>query len=457
MLSGDNRLGVAVSGGADSVVLLYILRALGEAFRIEITVLHVNHGLRGSESDADEEFVRQLAKAYSFPIVVEKGPVQAGNLEGEARRIRRSFFHWTMQHHHLHKIALGHTQTDQAETVLLRLFRGSGLTGLGGMPFVSKDGLIRPLLTTSREEVRTFAENSHLTWRDDASNQDVRFARNRLRLETIPELIRNFNSNLEGVLVGTASIIREEEAYWRRVAERTFRKLCRKNHLGIILDLKSFRNLHLALRRRVIRHAISKIRGDLRAVDLSHVDAVLAISKGSHGHDRVIIPGLDALRSFDYLLLCKPEALRQGRGYSFEIQFGTSYQLPFGAGELKIDRIYPDSQNYVNFKNEQDFLTEEAHLNDEVLTTGRLQVRNWEPGDRLLRTGHAAAEKVKTLFQDHKVLLWQRRHWPVVVAGREIVWVRCFGVAANFSASDESCYKLRILYRPGIPSNESNL
>jgi tRNA(Ile)-lysidine synthetase-like protein len=130
------------------------------------------------------------------------------------------------------------------------------------------------------------------------------------------------------------------------------------------------------------------------------------------------------------------------------LTFETNYQLPFDAGELKIRLINPNDQNCVNFKDEQDFLSEEAHLNGDALAAGEWQVRNWEPGDKLLRSGHATAEKVKTLFQDYKVLLWERRHWPVVVAGSEIVWVRRFGAAANFSASDESRCRVHILYRP---------
>ena len=458
MLSEGDRLGVAVSGGADSVVLFHIFRELTKEFSIDLTILHVNHQLRGVESDADEEFVRQLASTHNVPLLVEAGPVQIGNLEGEARRVRRLFFHRMMQDGHVNRIALGHTRTDQAETVLFRLLRGSGPTGLAAMPFVSKDGLIRPLLTTNREEMRQFAESRRMAWREDSSNQDLRFARNRLRLQTIPSLVRDYNANLEGVLAGTADIFREEEAYWRRIVERTFRKLSHPNQLGLTVDLRPFRKLHLALKRRVLRHAIGTVRGSLQALDLPHIDAVLAITESSQGHDRIVIPGLDALRSYDCLLLCGPEALRQqGRGYSFPIQFGRTYQLPFGAGQLKIDRIYPDSQNCVNFKNEQDFLTEEAHLNSRALTAESLQIRNWEPGDRLLRIGHTTAEKVKTLFQDGKVLLWERRHWPVVVAESEIVWVRRFGVAADFSASDESRWVLRILYRPGVSSSKSDL
>ncbi|MBV9677932.1 MAG: tRNA lysidine(34) synthetase TilS, partial [Acidobacteriaceae bacterium] len=145
MLSEGDRLGVAVSGGADSVVLLHILHALSGALRLELTVLHVNHQLRGADSDADEELVRRLAEFYMVSILVQHGPPpQTGNLEQEARRIRRAFFRRARQDGNLRGIALGHTQTDQAETVLFRLLRGSGPTGLAAMPFVSKDGLIRP-------------------------------------------------------------------------------------------------------------------------------------------------------------------------------------------------------------------------------------------------------------------------------------------------------------------------
>lgn len=457
MLSEGDRLGIAVSGGADSVVLLHILHALSGALRLQLTVLHINHKLRGADSDADEEFVRRLAEFYKVSILVQHGPPsRTGNLEQEARRIRRAFFHQVRQDCNLQGIALGHTQTDQAETVLFRLLRGSGPTGLAAMPFVSKDRLIRPLLTTTREEVREFAEQNQITWRDDSSNHDLRFARNRLRLKIIPELARDFNPSLGSVLAGTANIAREEENYWHRMVERTFRQLSQRTYLGITIELKAFKKLDLALKRRVIRRTIREVRGHLQSIDLRHVDSLVAVTESAHGHDRVIIPGLDALRSFDYLLLCRPGVLQHRPGYSFDIQLGTTYQLPFGEGELKVIRTEPDDQNCVNFKNEQDFLIDEAYLNSEVLATVGLQVRNWEPGDRLLRVGHTSSEKVKTLFQDYKVLLWERRHWPVVVAGSEIVWVRRFGVAANFSVSDESRWVLRILYRPQMNRKVKN-
>lgn len=331
MLTPGERLGVAVSGGADSLVLLHILHTLSERLNIALTVLHVNHELRGPESDADESFVRRIAEQYQLPILVKRGTVPKGNLEQEARQVRREFFREAMQMNNLHRVALGHTRTDQAETVLFRLLRGSGPTGLGGMPFISKSGLIRPLLKTSREAVRHFAEAANITWRDDSSNKDIRFARNRLRLQTIPQLTRDFNPNLELVLSGTAEIAREEEFYWQRKADHVFRSISRKAQGGIVIELTPLKNLSLALQRRTIRHAVSRVRGQLRAVTLAHIDSILAITRSSHGHDRVIIPGLDALRSFNCLLLCPPETLKGERGYLLDIQEGMSYHLPFGS------------------------------------------------------------------------------------------------------------------------------
>src|SRR6478735_4184777 len=153
MLPAGGRVGVAVSGGADSVALLHILRDLWS----ELVVLHVNHHLRGEESDGDEAFVRELAQSLGLTIVVEHAVPPAGNLEQEARRGRRAFFLRCREELDLKRVALGHTRSDQAETVLFRLLRGSGLTGLAGMRPASDDGFIRPLLTTSRDEVRRWA------------------------------------------------------------------------------------------------------------------------------------------------------------------------------------------------------------------------------------------------------------------------------------------------------------
>jgi tRNA(Ile)-lysidine synthase len=433
MLPQSGRVGVAVSGGADSVVLLHILHRLWN----ELVVLHVNHHLRGDESDGDEAFVRDLAQSLGLEIIVEHAIPGAGNLEQEARRTRREFF----LRCRLERVALGHTRSDQAETVLFRLLRGSGLTGLAAMRYVTEEGFIRPLLTTSREEVRRWGKQEGLTWREDSSNANLTFSRNRLRHQTLPELARSYNPNLEGVLAGTADLAQTEDAYWNEQVETIYAQITRRSQLGSFFQIDQLGSLHLALQRRLIRRAFQAVRGDLAGIDLPHVEAVLNLCRSRQGHDRVLLPGVDALRSFDQLLLSQPGTLGgQARNYRVELQFGGKYELPFDAGFLTLEHFC------ANFKKEQDLAGEVSDLDADVLAGEQLLVRNWRPGDELHRTGHKTAEKIKSLFQIYRVPLWERRHWPVVVAGEEIVWTRQFGSAAKVGVLGENRGIVRLTY-----------
>ncbi len=463
MLVPGGRVGIAVSGGADSVVLLHILHRLSSTLGIQVMVLHVNHQLRDTESDEDESFVRALAESLRLEAMVEKAPIAGGNLEQEARLQRRAFFRRAMQQHNLNCVALGHTRSDQAETVLFRLLRGSGLAGLAGMRPVTPEGLIRPLLHTSREEVRAWALAEGIEWREDSSNQDSRFARNRLRNEAIPLLREAFNPNLEAVLAGTARLAGDEEDYWIQQIEPIYRQITKRTALGSFFQIAALEALPIAIRRRVIRRALADLRGDLRSIDMEHVEAILAICSSRHGHDRVIVPGVDALRSFGNLLLAHPgEAMGGARHYHIEIKNGVECELPFRAGFLSVNRVTPSARNCVNFEEEQRVSVEIADLDERAVAEagGSLAVRNWEPGDELRRAGHQGVEKVKSLFQEYKILLWERRHWPVVAAAGEIVWVRRFGPAARFKASGEDGAAVRLIVPAGSrldldPRNES--
>jgi tRNA(Ile)-lysidine synthase len=451
MVSPGERVGVAVSGGADSVVLLHLLHALSSELSLRLTVLHVNHGLRGAESDADEEFVRVRAASLDLPVLVERTGPLTGNLEQAARQARRDFFRRAVQEHSLDHIALGHTQSDQAETVLFRLVRGSGLAGLAGMRFVTHDGLIRPLLSVSRVEVRGWAASMGIIWREDSSNMDLRFSRNRLRNRIVPELLEHFNSNLEAVMAETAALASAEEEYWAEQIEPVFQQICRPGRFGLIADVRSLAALHVAIRRRVLRRAACEVRGDLRSLDLRHFQAILRVCESERAHDRVIVPGLDALRSYDKLRLCRPGDASGQRGYELGLALEKECELPFGAGTIYLDPLERDLSFCVNFKEDQEFSSELAELDVDALpgqgTAYPLAVRNWEPGDAIQLPGHMAADKVKSLFQEHRILLWERRHWPVVVSGGEIVWVRRFGTAAKFCACDQTRQRIRLLYR----------
>ncbi len=451
MLPPGARIGVAVSGGADSVVLLHLLHRLAGRFQIQLAVLHANHQLRAAESDRDEALVRQLAASLALSLFCEAVPLTPGNLEQEARTARRAFFFRLRKQAGLAKIALGHTRSDQAETVLLRLLRGSGTTGLAGMRFITPEGLIRPLLSTSRQEVRDWALAEGIAWREDSTNQDQRFRRNRLRAKTLPELTADYNSNLEPVLAHTATIAQAEEDYWATQVGPLCNTLARQSHWGLLVEAPALVTLHPAVQRRAVRHLLTHLKGDLRSLDLAHVDAILAICGSAHGHDRVLVPGVDALRSFQTLLLTQPGRLTaDNRQYSVPLPPGDWISLPAAAGAIRLNPVNSESQFCDIFKSEEDFPSEVAYINPRVLSDAGLirplYVRNWEPGDQVHRPGHSRPEKLKSLFGEHRVLLWERRHWPVITCGEEVVWVRRFGCSAQFAASESATSVFRLEY-----------
>ena len=455
MTTPGSRIGVAVSGGADSVVLLHILYRLAPVLQAGLVVLHLNHQLRGTESDGDENFVRGLADSLGLPCFAERTQLGSGNLEQEAREARRRFFAKARRDHELARIALGHTRSDQAETVLFRFLRGSGTAGLAGMRFVTEEGLIRPLLEISRNEVRDWAITERIGWREDSTNADPKFARNKLRNEAIPVLTAGFNSNLEGVLAGTAAVAQAEEEYWAYEITTIYERISKRTQLGSFLQIPDLEGLPLAVRRRLIRRMLVDVRGDLRGIDLQHVDAVLGVCSSSHGHDRVIVPGVDVLRSFKTVLFTAPGKLNsEKRHYTLDLKVGEINELPYGLGSIGLCFVNSGAQFCANFKSEEYFPTEIADLDRDALGGGEpvrpLRVRNWEPGDELRRSGHRVPEKLKSLFQEYRVLLWERRHWPVVVCGEDIVWVRRFGCAAEFQAADSSRDRIRLTYREAV-------
>ena len=236
MRPGD-RVGVAVSGGGDSVALLRLLLEARAELGIVLSVVHFNHKIRGAEADADEAFVATLAGAHGLEFHGSSADApayareQRMSLEAAGRALRYGYFRKLLEEGAAGRIATGHTRDDQAETVLLRFLRGAGTRGLAGIypklpashqpSAISRQerqsAIVRPLLEIGREELREYLRKIGQTWREDASNLEVKHARNRLRHELLPRLRRTFNPALEEALAETAEIARAEEAFWGKL------------------------------------------------------------------------------------------------------------------------------------------------------------------------------------------------------------------------------------------------
>jgi tRNA(Ile)-lysidine synthase len=214
----------------------------------------------------------------------------ADNLEQAARHARLAFFRQAMAAGAVDRVALGHTRSDQAETVLFRFLRGSGTAGLAGIRPVTSDGLIRPLLEIERADVEQFLRDRSIAWREDPSNAGARFARNRIRHDLLPLLARDWNPSIGETLANTADWALAEEAYWEAEIDRLAPGLMREAGGTVVLRVEALRCLPVAAARRLVRHAMTLVKGDLRGIDFGHIAAVMQMVAAAEGHGRLQAP-----------------------------------------------------------------------------------------------------------------------------------------------------------------------
>lgn len=447
-----HRIGVAVSGGADSVFLLYALHDAGLA----VAILHVNHKLRGEESDRDEQFVRKLADRLSLPIWVRIAPVATGNIEQEARRERYRFFEEQISAGVCDSVATGHTKDDQAETVLSRFLRGAGTAGLSGIRPTTSTGIIRPLLDLTRLDIRNSLRERGLAWQEDCSNQDTAFLRNRIRHDIMP-LLASINPSLPDVLASLASWAQGEEDYWAGELERFEKEHLVRNRDAVLVRTGDMRKLPVAAERRLIRRMIERVRGSLRSIDFRHVEAVRGLIASTEGSGRLQLPDVDVYRSFDWLRIA-PIGFdsRMARDFELTLNVPGVTTVPERGIVIQTEPV-PEGSVYSS----EDVYNDEVNALDEEKCAGSLLLRNWRPGDRLQPAGRTSAEKIKTFFQECRIPLWERRNWPVIVrqsAGdAAIVWTRQFGVAREFAAGPDSQRVLLVRETLVRESMESNI
>ena len=441
MFHPDQRVGVAVSGGADSVCLVHVLRDLAPRWNLRLAVFHLDHQLRGEESRGDAAIVRNLAAALDLPFELQEADVaaicrQAGdNLEQAARAARLQFFQRLIAAGTVDRIAAGHTRSDQAETVLFRFLRGSGTAGLAGIRPVTDDGIVRPLLEIDRAAVEQYLRERGIVWRNDSTNTSTAFARNRIRHELLPQLTRDWNPALPETLAHTADWAQAEEAYWVSELARLAPAHLIFEPPAVLLNVDPLADLPLAVARRLVRRAVEIAKRDLRGIGFEHLAGILELAASAEGHGRLQIPGLDIFRSFNWLRIAPPTLDNlDNRNYRLPLPVPGAVRLP---GQKSTVRTELFENTHVT-ETPTEVYNGCVGCLDWNRLSGSLEVRNWRPGDRYQPVGHSGVENVKVLFHQARVPLWERRHWPVVTMGEEIVWARRFGSAAEFSAKPGS-------------------
>ena len=427
MLPPGSRVIAAVSGGADSTCLLHTLRELGAPVA---GVAHVNHLLRGQESDEDEEFVATITNKMRLPCFIRReASPPGGNLEQSLRRIRGKFFSSLVAGQRATHVALGHTQDDQAETVLFRLLRGSGITGLAGILPVTAEGLIRPLLDVTHQQTTAFLRERKLPWREDSSNPSLRFRRNRLRHQLLPQLRQDWNPQLTTRLAQLAALAYQEEREWAGQVARAAAQSLRFSAGAVEADLTQFLQNSLAVQRRLLRFATKQALGHLRGLGFGHIERILDLANQVRGTGRIQAPGLEVRRSFDWLRISPP-----GEPTAIETR------------AVRIPGVYPLPGGYLRLGFERGEPHHPCDTLKESVAAMQLELRGWRPGDQCAPVGSRRTRKLHDLFQDARIPSWRRSSWPIlsIKNGSEIIWTRMFGPGQEYSEANEAAGAVRI-------------
>ncbi len=458
MLAPGDRVGVAVSGGADSVALLRLLETIRSPLGVTLLVVHFDHGLRGEESTADRRFTEELARAQGLDFVCEGVDVLAAaakqkwNLEDAARRLRYAFFERLVGQGRATRIAVAHTADDQAETVLAHLIRGTGLGGLAGI-YPSVGAIVRPLLGERRLTLREYLASLGQTWREDSSNLDERRLRARIRRRLLPLLERDFSPQAAKHLASLAELAREEGAFWDALVENCFCALVTKTDdrrsisIQDLLQPIDFRARQApdhgfpsqalaALTERLIRRLYQEMRGGRRGLTAAHVQQVMHLASDSSSGHRVELPrGVVVDRVFGDLVFSQPLARRpalRAETYHHLVRLPERGQTTVAVPELArrfclkvIDWSWPERDTRI-----------EALALDAERLSAPLVLRNWRQGDAYRIRGHRRVRKLKRMFVERHVPRSDRAGWPVLESAGRVAWVRGMPPAEEFCARE---------------------
>jgi tRNA(Ile)-lysidine synthase len=447
MLSGEERVLVALSGGPDSVCLLYVLKNLRDEFRLDLHALYADHGLRPEETSVEIEFCRKLCEKLDLPFITKSIDVKSYvkerriNRQEAARELRYQVFEETAFEINAKKLALGHTADDQAETLLMRIMRGSGPTGLSGIPPV-RGKFIRPLIEIERQQIEMYLQKEKIDYIVDSSNLKEDYLRNKVRLSFMP-MIRAVNPNIIDTLSRTAAIFREEERYFEILVTKTLiRLISRKTNSRIELFLGPLEAMEKVILRRTLRRAIDETRG-LRGIDFIHVEDIIYLIKKGKAGDRLCLPkGMRAIKDYSVLILTSEPPLTLDK-YTLEVP---------GKLVLKEEGVFIAASIYENKLSEiKDFklTTLDARLGTTIVLDAEkmifpLIVRSREKGDFFYPLGFGKKKKLQDFFVDEKVPRDERDAVPLVVSGEDIVWVVGYRGDERFKVTDETKKVLRL-------------
>lgn len=462
-----SRLLVGVSGGADSVALVYVVHDLACNWGLHLRLLHVNHSLRGAESDADERFVKTLATKLSLPVICERLKLQASkrcrdtSLEDRCRQERYRCYLKYARRYRVDGIVLAHHKDDLAETMLMRMLRGAGIHGLHGfLPKSSYQGvmILRPFYNVTRHEIQDFLESKSICWREDSSNRDMRFLRNKVRIKLIPLLQKEFNPAIVDTLARMAHIMRIEDQYLEFQAKLVFEQHVMRGSKDVLcFPAKVFHSVDPALSQRLLRLAYIEISGQPYGPEHTHVEtlskAILANETGqllkcSHNilvyvsYYHVIFARITVAREthkqallcrlFDLLkknmLLETVQPLLSLRTQTITVSRSAFHRLNkhvvhhLNGWQISLKRVRNTSSLLKRVSRQANAAPLIQYYDMDGIHFPLL-IRSRRDGDRFQPFGSTGTQRLKQFFINMKIPLYLRDHIPLLCDKRQILWI----------------------------------
>ena len=459
MIQPGDRVGVGVSGGADSVALLHLLHSLREELGISLLVAHFNHRLR-SEAGADAKFVEELAGSLGIAFigdekdVAEAAAARKWNIEDAARRLRYEFFACLVGEGRVTRIAVAHTMDDQAETVLARILRGVGPSGLAAIQ-PSAGAVVRPLLGIRRAELREYLRGLGQSWREDETNADTGRQRARIRHDLLPVLERDFSPRAVERLANLATLSREEGAFWDALVEDRLAELVNRSKKGIgipaeklLTPLPMLRSqiqgaeAQRALTSRLVRRLYKQVRGDLQELTAAHVAQVVRLAERPSGNKTIELPGrVIAARNFGEIVFSEPTAQRQQRTRASAAR---SYEYPVSLDRGECTEVsVPElgtcfRVKVIDWSSAERETTTWMSILDADRLPAPLFLRSWRPGDAYRPYGRRSERKLTQMFLAARIAASERPGWPVLESAGRVVWARGFAAAHSAAVTESS-------------------
>ncbi len=415
MIKPKDHVVVGLSGGADSVTLLHVLCCLKDKLGIDITAVHVNHGIRGEEAQKDEEFAKSLCNKLGIGIeiygydVLREAKEAGQSIELAGRKVRQRAFNEVLKSQQAQLIALGHNLDDNAETVLMRILRGTATSGLVGIK--PKNGkIIRPLIETSRREIERYCDEKSIQYKIDSTNQSREYTRNKIRHELMPNIRDEYNPNINETLHKMTYVISAENDYLEEMTGKAFEETAEIRENKLILSIAKLSRLHKAIQRRLIRKALEQMA---RAEDIynEHIEMVLWLMTKISGKRLEICNKLVVEREYESLIINKKTK----------------------TGEKKIYKICYDEPIYLKEIDKYLFLSKEnREINERNVCTkainydkikNSVQIRTRQPGDKIYLKSIGGHKKISDFFSDKKLAKEKRDNILLLADAKEIIMI----------------------------------